>query len=91
MDLSQYVVLGAILAGVTELINRLRAEDYWVVATIVTCAVLGGLFGLWELAGVPDVETGVLVGFGASGALKALGSIGNKSTPAPSKVLERKK
>jgi hydrogenase/urease accessory protein HupE len=91
MDFSQYVVLGFILAGVTELINRMRASDWWVVLTIVTCAVVGAIFGAFEIANVPNIETGVLIGFGASGAIKVVGSLGNKSVPAPSDAVAVKR
>lgn len=91
MDFTQYILLGAVIAGVTELINRLRAADYWVAATIVTAAIIGGVFGALELAGVPSIEVGVAAGFGVSGALKGISSVGQKSTPAPSDVLTRKK
>ncbi len=66
MDLSQYVLLGAVLAGITELLNRLRARDYWVVASIVTCVAVGALCGALKLFGTPTVEVGVLVGFATS-------------------------
>ena len=81
----QLAVLGAIIIGITELISRLRAKDFWVVATISCAAVVGGLVAVYYNL---DFLTGVVAGFGACGALKAVGSIGNKSTPTPSKVLE---
>lgn len=89
MDFSQYVLLGAVLAGATELLNRLRAKDYWVVASIVTCVAVGAVCGIFELFGAPNVEIGVLVGFGTSGALKAFSMLGQKSTPSPSSVVEK--
>lgn len=88
MDLTQYVLLATVLAGVTELLNRLRARDYWVVVSIVTCVVVGAICGALELFGVPSVEIGVLLGFGTSGTIKALGSVGNKSVPTPSSIVE---
>lgn len=89
MDFTQYVLLGAVIVGVTELINRLRAKDYWVVVTILTAAVIGGLFGYFGY--YPDLDTveGIAAGFGASGALKALSTVTNKSTPKPSEVLDQ--
>lgn len=83
MDFTQYVLLAAVIAGVTELLNRLRAKDYWVATTIGTAAVIGGIFGYFEVEQL-TVVTGIAAGFGASGALKLVGSVGNKSTPAPS-------
>ena len=88
MDFTQYVLLASVIAGVTELLNRLRARDYWVAATISTAAIIGGLFGYFEVEQL-TVVTGVAAGFGASGALKAVGSIGKKSEPAPSTILTK--
>ena len=88
MDFTQYVLLAAVIAGVTELLNRLRAKDYWVVATIATSAVIGGLFGYFEVEQL-TVVTGIAAGFGASGALKAVASVGRKSEPTPSTVLTK--
>lgn len=88
MDVSQYVLLAAVIAGVTELLNRLRAKDYWVAATIVTSAAIGALFGAFNVESL-TVVTGLAAGFGASGALKLVGSVGQKSTPAPSTLTER--
>lgn len=91
MDLTQYVLLLAIIAGATELITRIRAKDYWTVVTILTAAVIGGLFGLSNY--YPDLNAieGVAAGFGASGALTAVGMIGKKSTPKASSPLEKEK
>lgn len=87
MDFSQYVLLGFVIAGVTELLNRIRAKDYWTTATIITAAIIGGLFGFFNYYPTLDLVEGIAAGFGASGALKAISMVGNKSTPAPSKVL----
>lgn len=84
MDFTQYVLLAAVIAGVTELLNRLRAQDYWVVASIATAGIVGGVFGALNIGGLTDVATGIAAGFGASGALKAVSSVGKKSDPAPS-------
>lgn len=84
MDVTQYVLLGAVIAGVTELISRLRAKDLWVAGTIVVAAIIGGLFGAFHYYPDLDVVEGIAVGFGAAGALTAIGSVGNKSRPAPS-------
>lgn len=89
MDVSQYVLLGAIIVGVTELLNRLRARDFWVVATIVTAAVVGALFGALHYYPDLDVVEGIAAGFGAAGALKTVSMLGQKSTPAPSSITER--
>lgn len=89
MDFTQYVLLAAVIAGVTELLNRARAKDWWVVATIATAATIGAVFGYFELEGL-TVVTGLAAGFGASGALKLVGSVGNKSEPQPSTILNKR-
>lgn len=83
---AQIALLGAIIVGVTELITRLRGKDYWVAATIVCAAIVGGLLGLYYHV---DFVSGIAAGFGASGAIKTLSAFGNKTTVAPSKVLEK--
>lgn len=88
MDFTQYVLLAAVIAGATELLSRARAKDWWTVATIATAATIGGVFGYFALEGL-TVVTGIAAGFGASGALKLVGSVGNKSTPHPSSVLNK--
>ncbi len=87
MDFTQYVLLAAVIAGVTELFSRARAADWWVVATILTSGAVGAIFGYYNIGGLPDLATGIAAGFGASGALKAVSIVGRKSEPAPSTVL----
>lgn len=89
MDITNYVLLAAVIAGVTELISRLRAKDYWVAVTIATAAVVGGLFGAIGYYPGLDLVGGVVAGFAASGALKAFSMFGQKSTPAPSSAVEK--
>jgi len=88
MDFSQYVLLAAVIAGVTELLNRLRAKDYWTAVTVATAALIGLVFGVLNVEGLTAV-TGLAAGFGASGALSAIGIVGKKSTPAPSDPLTK--
>lgn len=88
MDITQYVLLAAVIAGVTELLNRLRAKDYWTAATIATAAAIGGLFGAFGVEGLTLI-TGIAAGFGTSGSLSALGIVGKRSTPAPSEPLTK--
>ena len=90
LDFEQFALLGAVLVGVTELINRIRAQDYWTVVTILTCVLIGALFGLSGYFPGLDVVKGIVYAFGASGALKALQSLGNKSLVAPSEPVVRK-
>ena len=88
MDITQYVLLAAVIAGVTELLNRLRAKDYWTAVTIATAAAIGGLFGVFGVEGLTLI-TGIAAGFGTSGSLSALGIVGKRSTPAPSEPLTK--
>lgn len=78
--------LTTLIIGVTELLSRLRAKDYWVAGTIVSAAVLGGLIALYYHV---DFVSGIAAGFTGSGLLKVLGSAGNKSTPTPSNLVQR--
>lgn len=82
LNAAQLALLGAVIAGATELITRLRAKDLWVAVTIVTSAVLGGLIGAYY--GV-DFVSGIAAGLGVSGTIKTISALGQKSTPAPSK------
>lgn len=88
MDITQYVLLAAVIAGVTELLNRLRAKDYWTAVTIATAAAIGGLFGAFGVEGLTLI-TGIAAGFGTSGSLSALGIVGKRSSPAPSEPLTK--
>lgn len=84
LDLTQYLVLVTVIAGVTELITRLRAKDYWVAVTIFSSVVVGFLFGLIHYyANVGPVE-GIALGFAASGLITTVGAIrsaASKSSP----------
>lgn len=88
MDITQYVLLAAVIAGVTEFLNRLRAQDYWTALTVATAALTGLVFGILGIEGLNPV-LGLAVGFGTSGGLSALGIIGKRSTPAPSEPLTK--
>lgn len=83
LNVVQYVMLLTVIAGITELITRLRAKDYWVAVTIVAAALTGLVFGLFGLEGLSPVQ-GLAVGFAAPGALTALGMIGKKTEAHPS-------
>lgn len=74
-----YVLLAAVIAGITELLNRLRSHDYWTALTIGCAAVTGLLFGVFSVEGLTAV-TGLAAGFGASGALTGLSMIGQSSS-----------
>lgn len=88
--LEQFVVLAAVIAGVTELITRLRAKDLWTAVTIVTAVLIGALFGYLDYYPGLDIAEGVALGFGASGALTALSAVGNKTSAHPTSVTEKK-
>jgi uncharacterized membrane protein HdeD (DUF308 family) len=88
MELTQYVLLGAVIAGMTELLTRLRARDYWVALTIALAALIGGIFGYFHVEGLPTVVHGIAAGFGASGAITILSAFGNKSVASPSNAIK---
>lgn len=89
LQLVQYVLLAAVIAGVTELINRVRAKDYWAVATIATAALIGAVFGFYGLEGLQNVSQGMAVGFGLSGGIKVLSAVGKGSSAQPSNVVTK--
>lgn len=85
MSATQIALLGAVIAGATELLTRLRAKDYWAAATIVSAAVIGGLLGIyWGI----DFVSGIAAGLGVSGTIATIGSFGRKSEARPSTVLK---
>lgn len=88
LDLTQYILLLTVIAGVTELIARLRAKDLWAALTITSAAVVGLLFGIFGVESLTPI-TGLAVGFAAPGAISVLGSFGKKSTPAPSDAIAK--
>lgn len=87
LNAGQLAVLGAVVAGATELITRLRGRDLWVAATIVTSAVIGGLVSMYY--GL-DFLTGIVAGLGTSGVITTVGSFGNKSAATPRGVVKDK-
>lgn len=89
-DFSQYVLVLAVIAGATELITRLRAKDLWVAATILCAVAIGALFGLSNYYPDLDAVEGAVLGFGASGTLTAIGSLGNKSNATKRTEVVRK-
>lgn len=88
LDITQYLVLATVIAGVTELITRIRAKDYWTVITIASAALVGFVFGLiGYYTGVGPVE-GIALGFGASGLITTVGAVrstASKSSPTSPK------
>lgn len=86
IELLQYALLGTVIAGITELINRLRSRDYWAAATISCAALVGGLFGLYGVEGL-TVITGIAAGLGTSGTITAISAV--KSITAPRNALRK--
>jgi uncharacterized membrane protein HdeD (DUF308 family) len=74
MDLTQYILLTAVIAGITQLLAHLRARDFWGATTIACAAVTGLVFGLFGVEGLTAV-TGLAAGFGTSGAVTILGKL----------------
>ena len=79
MDFTQYVLLGAVIAGATELVTQLRARDYWKAVTIIVAAVIGGVFGYFHVEGLPSLAHGIAAGLGASGAITILSHVSSRS------------
>lgn len=80
LDITQYIVLAIVIAGVTELITRIRAKDWWTVVTIASAVLVGFIFGLiGYYAGVGPVE-GIALGFGASGLITTVGAVRSPAT-----------
>lgn len=80
MDLSQQTVALLLIAGIVELITRLRAYDYWTVATIGSAGIVGMFLGLAHFY-LPDAITGIAFGISTSGLVTIVGAIKSKSTP----------
>jgi hypothetical protein len=80
LDLAQFAVLGAIIAGVNELIKRLRAADWWAATTIITAALIGAIFGAAGYYPDVDAAEGLALGFGAVGVY----GLTHRSSPEPS-------
>lgn len=74
MDFTQYVLLTAVIAGITQLIAHLRAKDYWGATTIATAALTGLVFGFLGVEAL-DPVTGLAAGFGAAGAVTILAKL----------------
>jgi hypothetical protein len=87
LDFTQYVILAATIAGVVELITRVRAKDWWAVVTIVSAAFVGFLFGLFHYYPDLDAVEGMVAGVSVSGVISAIGF--KRSTPAPSDPIQK--
>lgn len=83
MEFTQYVLLGVVIAGMTEMLKRLRARDYWGAGTIMTAAVIGGIFGYLGLDGLQSVIHGISAGFGVSGAMSVVSAVSVKDPTEP--------
>lgn len=82
MDISQYVLLGAVLVGVNQLIRLLRAKDFWGAVTVLSAAVVGAIFGLLGIEGLGVVE-GIALAFGSVGGLTAGAAVLGKNSVQP--------
>jgi len=78
LDLTQFVLLAAVLVGVNQLIKTIRAKDYWGAVTILSAAVVGAVFGLLGLEGLTVVQ-GIALGFGSVGTLTTASKLGQTS------------
>lgn len=66
MDFTQYVLLGTVIAGLNELLKRLRQKDYWSAVTIALSAVIGLIFGVMGIENLTP-ELGLAAGIGIVG------------------------
>lgn len=82
MDITQYVLLGAVLVGVNQLIRLLRAKDFWGAVTVIAAALIGALFGLFGVEGL-DVVHGMALAFGTVGTLTGGAAILGHNTVTP--------
>ena len=88
-QMTAMVGFGLMIAGVVELINRLRGRDYWAAATIVSAGLVGAILGLFDPFGLnSNWAFGMAMGLSMSGLITTLGSIGNKSSATPSEVVK---
>lgn len=78
LDLTQFVLLAAVLVGVNQFIKTLRAKDYWGAVTILSAAVVGAIFGLLGLEGLTVIQ-GIALGFGSVGTLTTASKLGQTS------------
>jgi len=74
------VFLVTAVVGAVELLKRLQAQDYWAGLTIVVAAAIGVAAGVWGWGGVPDGETGLILGLGASGLVTVGQKISQRSS-----------
>lgn len=64
------------VAALVELGRRANARDWNAVVTIIGAALVGGLAGALNLAGVPSIEAGVVAGLTASGLVTVASKVG---------------
>lgn len=79
LDLTQFVLLAAVLIGVNQLIKTLRAKDFWGAVTILSAALVGAIFGLLGIEGISVVQ-GIALGFGSVGTLTTTTKLGQTSS-----------
>lgn len=80
---AQIAILATIGVGVTELYGRIMAKDWFVVGKILVAVLTVTLICLsWGIGLVASLA----IGFLPSGGLTVVGSVGNKSKPAPSEL-----
>lgn len=82
------IIAVGLIAGIVELINRLRGKDYWVVITILAAGAVGGVLGGFGYF-VPNIIEGIAFGFATSGFVTIAGAI--KSAVVPSTATKRAK
>lgn len=78
MDFAQYVLLGAVVAGITEFFKRLRLKDWWGALTIIISALVGLGFGFAGIEGLTPL-LGIAAGLGTSGAITTAGELNKRN------------
>lgn len=73
------VLLYGSIAGIVELLTRLRAKDYWTAATIISAALVGALYGYLGVDELNGIIDGMVSGFGVAGLIAGVGSAIDKS------------
>jgi uncharacterized membrane protein YoaK (UPF0700 family) len=69
------------VAGFTELYRRLVAKDWQTAGVIAVAALAGAVAGHFGVYEVPNVATGIIWGFAASGVITTLSHLGNRTVP----------
>lgn len=73
--------LALAVVAVIELGRRVKVKDWFAVFTITASALVGGIAGALTIYNVPDIQTGILLGLMASGAITLVSKINTSASP----------